>query len=126
MNQLKFSRIIIIQGREKVILMERDQLFRYLKLIVIVALVIGLIGAVLFLVFGFALVWQAMAATLITIFLAVIAIIFIFVSIYLWIKNLMLKRELNKEREEIERISRNLKNCNKKLSEQKNGRQGKV
>lgn len=119
MNQLKFSRIIIIQGREKVILMERDQLFRYLKLIVIVALVIGLIGAVLFLVFGFALVWQAMAATLITIFLAVIAIIFIFVSIYLWIKNLMLKRELNKEREEIERISRNLKNCNKKLREQK-------
>lgn len=99
--------------------MERDQLFRYLKLIVIVALVIGLIGAVLFLVFGFALVWQAMAATLITIFLAVIAIIFIFVSIYLWIKNLMLKRELNKEREEIERISRNLKNCNKKLREQK-------
>ena len=99
--------------------MERSQLFRYLKLIVIVALVIGLIGAVLFLVFGFALVWQAMAATLITIFLAVIAIIFIFVSIYLWIKNLMLKRELNKEREEIERISRNLKNCNKKLREQK-------
>jgi membrane protein implicated in regulation of membrane protease activity len=99
--------------------MERNQLFSYIKLIVIIALIIGLFGAVFFLIFGFSLVWQAMAATLITIFLALLAILFIFVSIYLWIKNVMLKRELKRERAEIERISLNLKNCNKKLREKK-------
>jgi membrane protein implicated in regulation of membrane protease activity len=102
-----------------VVIMERNQLFRYLKLIVITALIIGLIGAVFFLIFGFSLIWQAMAATLITIFLALLTILFIFVSIYLWIMNVMLKRELKREKEEIERISHNLKNCNKKLREKK-------
>ena len=97
--------------------MEKNELFRYLKLILIIALIIGFIGAVFFLVFGFALVWQAVAATVITIFLSIVAILFIFVSIYLWIKNVMLKREISREKEEIERISRNLKNCNRKLRE---------
>jgi membrane protein implicated in regulation of membrane protease activity len=99
--------------------MMRNELIKYIKSIVIVALIIGIIGALFFLIFGFALIWQAIAATLITIFLASMAILFIFVSVYLWIKNLMLKKELNRRREEIENISRNLKNCNKKLREKK-------
>ena len=99
--------------------MEKKGLFRSIKLILIIAVIVGLIFAVSYLIFGFALVWQAMAATLITIFLALISVFFIFVSIYLWIKNVMLKRERTREREEIEKVTRNLKNCNKKLREQK-------
>jgi uncharacterized membrane protein len=97
----------------------KDDRFRYIKIILIFAIIVGLIGAVTFLIFGFALVWQAMAATLIIVFLSLLAIIFILVSIYLWIKNVLLKRELHSKKEEIEKISRNLKNCNKKLREQK-------
>jgi len=93
--------------------------FRYIKIIMVLAIIVGVIAAVTYLIFGFALVWQAMAATLITIFLAILTIIFISASIYLWIKNVLLKRELNRKIEENEKLSRNLKNCNKKLREQK-------
>ena len=46
--------------------MQRDGLFKNLKIIVIFALIICLIGAVLFLIYGFAFMWQVMAATITT------------------------------------------------------------
>lgn len=99
--------------------MERDELIRYTKLIVILALIIGIVGAVAFLVYGFTFIWQAMAATIISIFLSITTILFIALSIYLWIKNLMLKREVSQREKEIEKISSALQNCNKKLNEKK-------
>lgn len=99
--------------------MERDELFKKIKIIVVIVLIIGLVGAIIFLIYGFALIWQAMAASVIIIFLAIITVLFLFISIYLGIKNLILKRELDKQKKEIERISHNLKNCNRRLREKK-------
>lgn len=97
--------------------MERNDLFNKIKLVLIIALIIGIVGVVTYLIYGFALLWQAMAATVIIIFLAIVTILFLALSIYLWIKNLMLKREVNQYRKEIDRINSNLKDCNKKLKE---------
>ncbi|MDD1775566.1 MAG: hypothetical protein LUQ24_08555 [Methanobacterium sp.] len=99
--------------------MKKEEMFGRLKLIVIIALVIGMVGAVSFLIYGFTFIWQAMAATMMSILLAIMAVFFILLSIYLWIKNFMIKREYKRVEEENERLRRNLKNCNKKVRESK-------
>lgn len=99
--------------------METYELFNRIKLVVIIALIVGLLGVVTYLIYGFTFMWHVLAATLINIFLGVVAILFLFTSIYLGIKNLMLNRELDKKQKEIERISHNLKNCNRRLREKK-------
>jgi membrane protein implicated in regulation of membrane protease activity len=99
--------------------LKKEEMFGRLKLIVIIALVIGMVGAVSFLIYGFTFMWQAMAATMMSILLAIMAVFFILLSIYLWIKNFMIKREYKRVEEENERLRRNLKNCNKKVRESK-------
>ena len=81
--------------------MESSELFRNLKIVVIVALIIGVVAAVLYLIYGLALVWQAIAAGIITGFLSILVILFIVVSIYLWTKNRLLKRDLKKYKTEL-------------------------
>jgi predicted membrane protein len=97
--------------------MVREDLVRNIKLIVVIALVIGILGAAFYLIYGFAFFWQAMVATLFSILLSIIAILFIFLSIYLWIKNLLLKRELNKVKDELEQVRYNLTKCNSLLND---------
>jgi uncharacterized membrane protein len=76
--------------------MERNEFIRNLKIIVVLAVIIGLIVTAFYLVYGFALFWQAMAATIIIGFLSILLIVFIVLSIYFWTKNLLLKREVKK------------------------------
>lgn len=81
--------------------MESRELIRNLKIVAILALIIGLIGAIFYLIYGFTILWQAMAAGIIIGFLSLLVILFIVVSIYLWTKNLLLKRDLRKYRTEL-------------------------
>ena len=81
--------------------MVNNELIRNLKIIVIIALIIAVVAAVLYLIYGLALVWQAIAAGIITGLLSILVIIFIVVSIYLWVKNLLLKRDLKKNQIEL-------------------------
>lgn len=97
--------------------MQRDGLLKNLKIIVIFALIISLIGAVLFLVYGFAFMWQAMAATIITIFLSIMVILLIALSIYLWIKYMLIKRDINRCKEELQRCGKELEKCKVELKE---------
>lgn len=101
--------------------MQRDVLIKNLKIIVVAALIIGLIGAVLFLFYGFTIIWQAMAATIISIFLSIVTILFILTSVYLWIKNLLLKREIDRYKEEIQRFRTKLKEYDAELKKYKTG-----
>jgi len=94
-----------------VICVQRSILIRNLKIAVVLALIIGLLGAVLFLIYGFTIVWQAMAATIVTIFLSIITILFIIASIYLWIKNLLLKKEVNRYQKELQMLKSKLQKC---------------
>lgn len=96
--------------------MNNDELVKNLKIVLIVALVIGIVAAVLYLIYGLALIWQAMAAGILTGFLVLMLILFIALSIYLWIKNFLTKRELK-------RVETELKNCKaqlKKFREEQN------
>ncbi|WP_321422398.1 hypothetical protein [uncultured Methanobacterium sp.] len=88
--------------------METEQLLKTLKIVVVLALIIGVIGALFYLVYGFTILWQAMAAGIITGFLLILVIIFLGLAIYLWLKLVLLKRELGKCREEL-KIARNSK-----------------
>ncbi len=88
-----------------------NNLIKNLKIIVISAFIIALIGAILFLVYSFTIVWQAIAATIVTIFLSILVILFIILAAYLWIKMIMLKRELNKYIIEVRRLKVELKKC---------------
>lgn len=81
--------------------MVNNELIRNLKIIGIIALIIVVVAAVLYLIYGLALVWQAIAAGIITGLLSILVIIFIVVSIYLWVKNLLLKRDLRKNQMEL-------------------------
>jgi CHASE3 domain sensor protein len=92
---------------------DSNELIRNLKIIVIIAVIIGVVGAVLYLIYGFAIIWQAMAAAIITGFLSILIIIFVVVSIYLWTKNLLLKRDLRKNQME-------LRHCRAELNKIKN------
>lgn len=88
--------------------MNNDELLKNLKIVLIVALVIGIVGAVLYLIYGLALIWQAMAAGILTGFLVLMLIVFLGLSIYLWMKNFLTKRELKK-------VEMELKNCKDQL-----------
>jgi uncharacterized membrane protein len=76
--------------------MDSNDLIKNLKIIVIIALIIAVIGAVLYLLYGLALVWQAIAAGIISGLLFLLVIIFIIVSVYLWTRNYLIKRELTR------------------------------
>nr|WP_319374314.1 hypothetical protein [uncultured Methanobacterium sp.] len=82
--------------------METEQLLKTLKIVVILALIIGVIGALFYLVYGFTILWQAMAAGIITGFLLILVFVFLCLAIYLWLKLVLLKRELGKCRQELE------------------------
>jgi hypothetical protein len=86
--------------------METEQLFKTLKLVLIVALILGVIGAVFYLVYGFTILWQAMAAGIITGFLLILMFIFLSLAVYLWLKLMLMKRELVKCRKELMAMSR--------------------
>lgn len=89
--------------------METEQLVKTLKIVVILAVIIGAIGAVFYLVYGFTILWQAMAAGIITGFLIVLVFILLVLAIYFYLKLLLIRRELKKCREEL-LIARKSKN----------------
>jgi len=81
--------------------METEQLLKTLKIVLILALIIGLIGAVFYLVYGFTILWQAMAAGIITGFLLILVFILLVLALYFYLKLILIKRELRKCREEL-------------------------
>ena len=81
--------------------MDSNDLIKNLKIIVIIALIIAVIGAVLYLLYGLALVWQAIAAGIISGLLFLLVIVFIVISVYLWTRNYLLKRELKRYKTEL-------------------------
>jgi len=91
-----------------------------LKIIVILSLIIALIVEVFFLIYSFTIVWQAIAATIVALFLSLLVILFIIVAVYLWIKILILRRELNVYKMESNRLKVELQKCRNKSNEKRN------
>jgi hypothetical protein len=99
--------------------MDGDQLVKNLKIVAIMALIIGVLGAVLYLIYGFTIIWQAMAAGIITGFLSLIVILFVVLSIYLWIKNLLLKKDLKHAKVELNKYKIELEKYKAELEKSK-------
>ncbi|MCC7550673.1 MAG: hypothetical protein KO316_04105 [Methanobacterium sp.] len=85
--------------------METEQLLKTLKIVLILALIIGLIGAVFYLVYGFTILWQAMAAGIITGFLLILVFIFLVLALYFYLKLVLIRRELRKCQEELKKMT---------------------
>jgi hypothetical protein len=94
--------------------MESNELIRNLKIVVIAALIIGVIGTIIYLIYGFTILWTAMAAGIITGFLSLLVILFLALSIYLWSKNLLLKRDLKRYKTELQYCKAELKKNEKR------------
>ena len=93
--------------------MESKELIKNLKTIIIAAFIITLIGVIIYLIYGFTILWTAMAAGIITGFLSLFVIILIALSLYLWTKNLLLKRDLKKYKIELQYCRAELKKIEK-------------
>ena len=89
--------------------MRTDELARNLRMILIIAVIVAIVGSILYLIYGFTILWQAMAAGIITGFLSILVIIFIAISIYLWTKNLLIKRQLKRYEMELMQCRAELK-----------------
>ncbi len=85
--------------------METKQFLKTLKIIIILALIIGAIGALFYMIFGVTLLWQAMTAGIITGFLLIMVFILLFLTIYFYFKMLLIRRELTKCREDLEKMA---------------------
>jgi hypothetical protein len=81
--------------------MDSNDFLKNLKIIVIIAVIIAVIGAVLYLLYGLALVWQAIAAGIVSGLLFLLLIVFIVISVYLWTRNYLLKRDLARSQTEL-------------------------
>jgi len=92
---------------------------RTLKIVVIIAAVIGIIAALFYLVYSFTLFWQAFAAGITIGILLIIIFVLIVLAMYLWIKNLLLKREFKKQEAKLEQINMELNRCRTKLKSSK-------
>lgn len=89
--------------------MEKDQLLKTLKIVIILAVIIGAIGALFYLIYGFTLLWQAMAAGIVTGFLLILVFILLILAIYFYLKLLLLQRKLVKCSEELEKTKKSQK-----------------
>jgi hypothetical protein len=78
-------------------------------LVLILAIVLAVVAAILYLVYGFALAWQALASGIIIGFLCLVIIILIGVLIYLGTRNFLIKRELKRSEMELKECRAQLK-----------------
>lgn len=96
--------------------MNENQL-RMLKIILIIAVVFALIATIMYGIYAFSLFWQTFAAGITISFLLIILVLIALLAIYLWIRNLLIKRELNNCKKELEKVNLELKRCESKLNQ---------
>lgn len=97
--------------------MKENQL-KMLKIILIIAVVFGILAASIYGIYAFSLFWQTFAAGITISLLFIILIIILLLAIYLWVRNLLVKRELNKCKNDLEMARIELKRCESKLNQQ--------
>ncbi len=87
--------------------MYNDRL-KTLKIAAIIAVVIGILAALFYIVYSFSLFWQAFAAGITISILLIIIFVLLVLAAYLWIKNFLLKRELKKQETKLEQVKMEL------------------
>lgn len=95
-----------------------ERTVKTLKLVSVLALIFAALGAVFFFVYGFSIIWQGLAAGIIIGFLFVACIILLILALFLWIRTMMLQRDLKKINTELKMVNQELK-TEKKLNKEK-------
>ena len=90
--------------------------FRSLRIILVIALIIVVLGVLAYALYGFSLFWATFAAGITIGILLIIILAIIILSIYLWIRTLILKREAKRHENELEQAKMELNNCRSKLN----------
>ena len=89
-------------------MLSREQT-RNMKILLVLIFIVAVTGAALYIIYGLAIIWQTFAATIIIGFLSIILLLLTILSIYLWTRNLIFKRDLRKCQEELNRTKEELK-----------------
>jgi len=80
-----------------------------MKILLVLIFIVAVTVAALYIIYGLAIIWQTFAATIIIGFLSIILLLLTILSIYLWTRNLIFKRDLRKCQEELNRTKEELK-----------------
>lgn len=96
-----------------------DDRLKTLKIIIIIAVIIGLLGAVAYVIYGFSLFWATFAAGITIGLLLVIILALFIVAVYLWIRTILLKKEVKKSENRLEQAQMELSRCRSTLSQLK-------
>ena len=97
---------------------ERD--LRILRIVVIIAVIIGFLAIITFAFFGFGLFTTAFVYGLAIWLLIIIILALIILAIYLWVRTFLLKREVKKLETRLEQAEIELNNCRSQLRQFKN------
>lgn len=93
--------------------MYEDRL-KTLKIVVIAAVVIGIIAALAYVLYGFSLFWATFAAGITIGILLIFIVILLILLVYLWIRMLLLKREIKRLEVKLEQVTMELNSCRSK------------
>lgn len=99
--------------------MDTNQLRKNSKIILIAILAVIIIGSIFYIVYSFSIMWQTMAAGFTIGLLLIILFLLLALTVYLWIRNLWLKRELNKSNSEVQALKREIIRLRKVESQEK-------
>lgn len=98
--------------------MYNDRL-KTLKTVVIVVVIIGLLAVIAYAVYGFSLLWATFAAGITMGLLLILIVLLLVIVMYFWIKNLLLKGELNRTKNGLKQTKIDLNKCRAKLNSNK-------
>ncbi|HML05745.1 MAG TPA: hypothetical protein VK426_08235 [Methanobacterium sp.] len=82
-----------------------------LKIVIIAAVVIGIIAASAYVLYGFSLFWATFAAGITIGLLLIFIVLLLILLIYLWIRMLLLKREIKRLEIKLEQVNMELSRC---------------
>lgn len=114
MNQLN-----LVKSRG--VIMDNDERKRTLTIVLGVAVALGVIAGLLYLLFGLALVVQAITFGITFVILSIIILALLVVSIYLWIKLIWLRRDLKNCVKQNIHLESELEKCKSKMEPKNKG-----
>lgn len=93
-----------------------EDYFKTLKLVAIIAVIIGILAAIAYFIYGFGLFWATFAAGITISLLMMIILALLILSIYLWVKTFLLKREIKNYKNKLEYLNIELARCKSELN----------
>ena len=93
-----------------------EDYFKTLKIVAIIAVLIGIIAAITYFIYGFGLFWATFAAGITIGLLMIIIIALLILSIYFWVRTFLLKREIKNYKNKLEYLEIELARCKSELN----------